>query len=149
MPAHLIKRKDCGDTYYLVDGEVTRSLKTKVKRHAEALLQQHNNGKYNLHAIPIVVAYYEDLDRAEDRAVVPTLADSRLQARLQKTYLPRFGDTLLIDVKLGVLSDFQIALIKTGNEGKERAERHRLELSRHVSRRPSRTRIPGRKRSVP
>ena len=106
MPAHLINRKDCGDTYYLVDGEVTRSLKTKV--------QQHNNGKYNLHAVPTVGAYYEIWI---ERKIEQLYRRSRIRDYKQafrKHILPRFEDTLLIDVKLGVLADFQIALIKTG-----------------------------------
>jgi hypothetical protein len=59
MPAHLIKRADCGGTYYLVDGDEIKSLKTKTKRYAEALLKQHLDGKYGLKPVETVGKYYE------------------------------------------------------------------------------------------
>lgn len=113
MPAHLIKRKDCGDTYYLVDGELTRSLKTKVKRHAEALLQQYINGKYNLNAVPTVGAYYKVWI---ERKIEPLYRRSKIrdyQQAFKKHILPQFGDTSLLEIKHGVLADFQILLLKT------------------------------------
>ena len=41
MAAHIIKRADCGGTWYLVDGNLVKSLKTKAKRYAEVLLRQY------------------------------------------------------------------------------------------------------------
>ena len=40
MPPHIIKRKDRSLTWYLVDGEVNQSLKTKNKGVAEFLLKE-------------------------------------------------------------------------------------------------------------
>ena len=114
MAAHLIRRADCGGTFYLVDGELTRSLKTKVKRYAEALLRQYTDGKYNLHAAPTVGAYYAIWI---ERKVEPLFRRSKIRDYKQafkKHILPRFEHTSLIEIKTGDLAEFQVALIKTG-----------------------------------
>jgi hypothetical protein len=49
MPAHLWKRNGI---YYLVDGESAHSLKTKVLRHADALLRQYNEKKFSMVPLP-------------------------------------------------------------------------------------------------
>src|SRR5262245_35626738 len=59
MPAHLIWKDDNGKHgYYLADGYLVKSLKTKSKAHAEALLKQYIQGKYNLNPCPTVKEFY-------------------------------------------------------------------------------------------
>jgi|GEM_PF-2817347 len=54
MPAHLKQNKY--GVYYLVDGFLNKSLKTKTKREAEARLRQYRDGKFGLDSIPTVGA---------------------------------------------------------------------------------------------
>jgi integrase len=114
MPAHLIKRADCGGTYYLVDGELTKSLKTKTKRYAEALLREYQDGKYRLAPVPTVGAYYE---RWIERKIEPLCRRAQIRDYRQafkKHILPRFKDTSLLEIRTGDLSDFQVELLRKG-----------------------------------
>ena len=48
VSAHIIKRADCGGMYYLVDGDLTKSLKTKTEEYAKKLLDQYARDRLGL-----------------------------------------------------------------------------------------------------
>jgi hypothetical protein len=52
MPAH-IKQNKYG-VWYLVDGYLCKSLKTKTKREAEVRLKQYQHGKFGMVDTPTV-----------------------------------------------------------------------------------------------
>jgi hypothetical protein len=58
MPAHIVRRSDCAGTFYLVDGERVKSLKTKTRRYAEAMLRQYLDGMYGLLPVPTMGVFY-------------------------------------------------------------------------------------------
>src|SRR5262249_3172889 len=57
MPAHLKQNKY--GVWYLVDGFLNKSHRTKTKREAEARLRQYRDGKFGLDPMPTVGAYFE------------------------------------------------------------------------------------------
>ena len=59
MPPHVKRRRDRTGTFYLIDGRIVRSLKTKVKRLAEARLDQYIRGKFDLCPKITIREYYE------------------------------------------------------------------------------------------
>ena len=59
MAAHIKKRKDRGSVWYLVDGDLIRSLETTKKGIAEQLLAKYVRGKHSLDPLPTVKEYYE------------------------------------------------------------------------------------------
>jgi integrase len=112
MPAHIIKRADCGGTWYLVDGDLIKSLKTKTRRYAEALLRQHQDGKYGLKPVETVGEYYE---RWIERQIEPLVR--KAQRRDYKQHfdcylLPKFKDVSLLEIRTGDLSDFRVELLR-------------------------------------
>ncbi len=48
MPPHIKQRKDRGSTYYLVDGDLIKSLKTRKRGSRSICLEQYIKGKYGL-----------------------------------------------------------------------------------------------------
>ena len=58
MPAHLKQNKY--GVWYLVDGYLCKSLKTKAKREAEVRLKQYQHGKFGLIQTPTVQQFYDD-----------------------------------------------------------------------------------------
>jgi len=114
MPPHLIKRHDCGGTYYIVDGDVTKSLRTKTKRYAELLLRQYQDGKYGLKPVPTVQEFY---DSWIAKKIEPLFRRSLIRDYRQaftKHILPRFKDVSLSDIGTKVLTEFQVQLIGKG-----------------------------------
>lgn len=73
MPAHLIKRKDRGSTYYLADGALLRSLRTTSRGVAEHLLKEYVRGKFGLRERQTVEQYYR---RWIARKVPPLVRES-------------------------------------------------------------------------
>ena len=115
MPAH-IKFLDNGKQHgwYLVDGYLKRSLKTTSKGEAEARLKDYIRGKFNLKPCPTVQEFY---DGWVARLVPPLYRHSRIRDHKQafrKHILPRFGTVPLVEIKTGVLRQFQAELLKTG-----------------------------------
>ena len=114
MPAHIIRRKDCGGTFYLIDGELTKSLKTKTRRYAEVLLRGYLDGKHNLGQTPTVQQFYE---KWIERKIEPLVRRSQIRDYRQAfgaRILPRFKDKCLAEIGTGELKDFQIELLKKG-----------------------------------
>jgi integrase len=91
-----------------------KSLKTRSKTYAEALLKQYNQGKLSLDPCPTVKEFY---DKWIEQQVPPLVRRSRTRDHRQafnKHILPRFGAMALKDVKTGELRVWQAELLKTG-----------------------------------
>jgi integrase len=103
MPAHIIWKEDNGKNgYYLADGYRVRSLKTKSKAHALALLKQYNQGRLSLEPCPTVKEYVRP-SRVRDHKQI-----------FDRHIIPRFGNTVLTDVKVADLRRWQAELLKGG-----------------------------------
>ena len=115
MPAHLIWKDDNGKNgYYLVDGYLVKSLKTKTKAHAEVLLKQYIRGKLNVEESPTVNEFYTTwIERQVPPLVRPSRARDHRQA-FNRHILPRFGNVSLKDVKTSELRAYQAELLKSG-----------------------------------
>ena len=111
MPAHLWKRKN--GIYYLVEGENAHSLKTRVYRHADALLRQYNEKKFNMVPLPTVAVYFDPWIERQ----IPPLVRRRTACEYRnhfKTYLlPRVGDVPLLESEYNRLYGLQLALFRT------------------------------------
>ncbi len=93
MPAHLIRRGNKKEGwFYLVDGRMAKSLKTKVRRIAEAKLNQYIRGKFRIDGGLTVGEYYEEWIREKEN-------DPMLRKSLKRSYRQHFT--------CYVLSDFQ------------------------------------------
>jgi integrase len=114
MPAYIIERADCGGTYYLVDGEHTKSLKTKTKRYAEALLRQYQDGKYNLKPVPTVKEFFDSWIQKKIEPLVRRSLPRDYNQHFDAYVLPRFKDTRLSEVGTKDLTAFQVELLQKG-----------------------------------
>ena len=72
MPAHL-KQNHLG-YWYLFDGFLKKSLKTKIKREAEVRLKQYQEGKFSLERIPTVQKFYDSWIATKIPPLVPGIA---------------------------------------------------------------------------
>lgn len=113
MPPHIIKRKDAGGNYYLVDGRLIKTLKTPVKRHAEALLERYIKGKLKLNSDMTIGEYY---DRWIETRKEPEVRKSAARDYRQhfRYILPEFRNVGFGSVTVGVLRDFRSNLRKRG-----------------------------------
>ncbi len=112
MPAHLKQNKY--GVWYLVDGYLCRSLKTKVKREADVRLKQYQQGKFGLIQTPTVQQFYDEWIA---RKIPPLVRESQAKDYRQafNAYiLPRFRHTVLSDIKTKDLGKFQAELIDKG-----------------------------------
>jgi integrase len=112
MPAHLKQNKF--GIWYLVDGYLNKSLRTKTRREAEARLRQYRDGKYGLAPVSTVESFYNEWI---EKKVPPLVRHSRLRDYKQAFgayILPRFKHTSLADIKTKQLVDFQVELLKNG-----------------------------------
>jgi hypothetical protein len=92
MPAHLKRR---GDIYYIIDGPITRSLKTTERPLANHLLKQYLKGKYGLQPTPRVGDFYRGWI---EKKIEPLYRRSQVRDYRQHFHhdiLPRFKDTRL------------------------------------------------------
>ena len=110
MPTHL-KQNEYG-YYYLVDGYVNKSLKTKSKRHAEALLRKHLEGKLGLDPLPTVKEYYEGWIETKIEPLCRVALQHGYRQHFTKHILPKFGALRSDQVKTGDLVKFQLALLQ-------------------------------------
>ena len=86
MPAHL--RKHDNGQYYLIDGRVRQSLKTDIKRLAEARLTQYLNGSVQPKSQRHSKGVLRNMDRNEKSSVTEERF-KRLLATLHALYLAR------------------------------------------------------------
>jgi len=111
MPAH-IKRRD-NDQWYLIDGSIRISLKTDVKRLAEARLAQYQHGKFSIKAVPAVGEYFEKWIEEQKPLARPSAL--RDYSQHFSTYvLPEFASTLMDAVTVDRLSSFRNKLLTRG-----------------------------------
>jgi integrase len=112
MAAHLKQNKY--GVYYLVDGYHNKSLKTKTKRYAEALLKQYLDGKYILESMPTVKKYYEQwiLTKVEP-LYRPALARDYSQ-HFNAYILDKCGSMRLDQINTGDLIQFRTELLNRG-----------------------------------
>ena len=113
MAAHIKFRKDRG-SWYIVDGDLIRSLKTDKKTVARYLRDEYIRGKYGLRPTPTVGEFYA---KWIERKVEPLVR--RSQTRDYKQHfagyiLPAFKETRLLPIGAGDLTDFQVRLIRGG-----------------------------------
>jgi integrase len=114
MPAHLIKRKDRGDIYYLVDGQKCESLKTKKKAIAEELLKRYIQGKYGLKPSLTVNEFYKSWIETKVEPLVRRSWIRDVSLHMNKYILPEFGEKRLTEVSVFALRAFQSKLITRG-----------------------------------
>ena len=108
MPAHLRKRSN--GQYYLIDGRVRQSLKTDIRRLAEARLTQYLNGAFNLNPSVTVKEYYDSW--IETKKAVSRRSGLRDYSQHFTAYiLPEFGSRSMDVVTVDQLSAFQNKLL--------------------------------------
>ena len=83
MSAHL-KRNKFG-YYCLVDGYRNYSLKTKMKREAEARLRQYREGKFGLTPVPTVQKFYDEWIEKKFRRLSATRKSETTSRRSEPT----------------------------------------------------------------
>ena len=112
MPAHLKANKY--GYYYLVDGFINKSLRTKSRAEAEARLKQYNQGKYILKQLPTVGEYYRTwmARKIEPLYRRGQIREYKYQFKLH--ILPRFEQVRLSEVRTRHLRDFQVELLGKG-----------------------------------
>jgi len=113
MPAHIKFRKE-RKSYYLIDGNLIKSLKTKKKGLAQHRLEQYIKGQYGLKPTPTVEEYFNGWI---DKKVEPLFR--RAQVRDYKQHfnayiLPKFKDTRLLAIGTGDLTNFRVELLRKG-----------------------------------
>ena len=112
MPAHIKRRKDRDGTFYLIDGRLTQSLKTKVKRFAEARLQEYNRGKFSLEPKITVGEYYERWIKTKCLSRKSALRDYK--QHFSGYLLSEFGSISLATIRVTHLSGFLTKLLGRG-----------------------------------
>ena len=111
MAAHLVKRDS---TYYLVDANLRKSLKTTKKGLAQHLLEQYIKGKYGLQPTPTVEDFFERWIETKVEPLVrrTTIRDYRMHF---KAYiLPALKHVPLAALATRDLNDFRVSLLKSG-----------------------------------
>ena len=101
--------------WYLVDGQLVRSLGTTKKGLAQHLLEQHIKGKFGLKPTPTVREVY---DRWIEGKVEPLYRRSLIRAYKQhfRAYiLPRFGDLRLSGIGTDDVEAFRLQLLRGGH----------------------------------
>jgi len=114
LAAHIKQRKDRDSIWYLVDGAVTKSLKTNKKGIAQYLLEQYIKGKYGLTPTPTVGEFYE---RWIGTKVEPLFRRSQIRDYCQHFncyIIPKFKDMRLTAVGAGNLTEFRAGLLRKG-----------------------------------
>ena len=115
MPAHILKRKDRNSIWYLADGEVTRSLKTKSKGVAEYLLKQYIRGKYGMdEPVVTLTQFYNRWIETKREPMVRRSTVQDYRQHFRANILPMFGDTDMRKIELSNLSDFKGRLLARG-----------------------------------
>ncbi len=101
--------------FYLSDGRMNRSLKTRVRRYAEALLEQYIKGKYRIEGGLTVGEYYERWIKTKREPLVRKSASRDYRQHFTRYILPEFTATPLLNVSLTMLANFrQEDLLPTG-----------------------------------
>jgi integrase len=113
MPAHIKFRKD-RKSWYLVDGDLMRSLETTKKGLAQYKLEEYIKDKHGQKPTPTVKEFY---DRWITNKIEPLFRRSKIRDYKQhfNAYiLPKFKDTRLLAVGTGDLTAFRVELLGRG-----------------------------------
>jgi integrase len=111
MPAHLKKRSDRGGIFYLVDGDLMRSLETTKKGLAQYKLEEYIKDKHGQKPTPTVQEYY---DKWIMNKIEPVFRRSKIRDYKQHFtayILPKFIDTRLLAIGTGDLTAFRVELL--------------------------------------
>lgn len=110
MPVHLKRR---GSSWYIIDGNLRKSLKTDKKGLATYLLDQYNKGKYGLGQKLSVKQYYE---RWIQTKLEPLVRASAIRDYRQHwtAYLSVLSPMLLSNVDVNALKKFRERLLSEG-----------------------------------
>ena len=133
MPPHIKQRKDRGSTYYLVDGDLIKSLKTAKKGLAQYLLEQYIKGKYGLGPMPTVQEYF---DKWIEKKIEPLFRRGLIRDYKQhfRTHiLPKFKDIRLSAIGTPELTDFRVHLLRHGLSVKVRETSSTGRLGRFIA----------------
>jgi len=116
MPPHIKSRADRGGLYYLIDGDVRRSLGTSKKGLAQHRLEQYIKGEFGLAPAVTVKEYYDQWielreKELEDGLVRPSLVRDYKQ-HFSAYILPEFGALPLNELTIGALIAFRSKLLQ-------------------------------------
>ncbi len=100
--------------YYLVDGALNKSLGTKVKRHAQALLDQYHAGKYGLGPKLTIGEYYQRWIQTKTLGLYRTHTVSDYKQHFSGYLLSEFGSTSMAKLTVSQLSEFRSKLLDRG-----------------------------------
>src|SRR5690349_6457304 len=111
MAAHLRKR---GATFYLVDGEVRRSLKTDKKTLAEARLRQYLRQEFRFGPKVTVKGYYEKWIETKKPPITRPNCRSAYVSHFQAHVLGHFRSMPLRNLGTEQLSGFRNSMVQSG-----------------------------------
>lgn len=115
MAPHIRRLKGRGSSYYLIDGRKAKSLKTPVKRYAEALLADYQRGKLGLKRHePTWQEYYEKWIKTKAGALIRKSLRVSYMQHFKSYVLPEFGQNTLSSLKTSGLSAFRAKLLARG-----------------------------------
>jgi len=115
MPPH-IKQRGAGGYYYLIDGDLRKSLSTSKKGLAQHRLEQYIRGEFGLGPKLTVKQYYDKWivlrDAEEAQGLLrPSLIQSYRQ-HFTSRILPEFGERGLDEITVASLTEFRSKLLK-------------------------------------
>jgi integrase len=114
MPPHIKKREDRGGYYYLIDGDIRRSLETKKKGLAEHRLEQYIQGAFDFDPKTLIKTFYEewinDLELKLTQSLIRKSEVGDKRQHFNAYILPEFGDRSFHDVTTPVVEKFAIKL---------------------------------------
>lgn len=111
MPAHIKQR---GSIYYLIDGEIRRSLKTTKKGLAEARLEQYIKGQFGIGPRVTVREYYDRWIANKENGQLRKSALRDYRQHFSGYLLSEFGSTSLATIRVSHLSAFIGKLLARG-----------------------------------
>jgi integrase len=112
VPPHLKQNKY--GVWYLVDGFLNKSLRTKTKREAEARLRQYRDGKFGLEPLPTVQKYFDKWILTKTPPLYRPALERDYKLAFNAHILPRFGHMRLDQLNTGDLVEFRGVLLKKG-----------------------------------
>jgi integrase len=110
MPAHIKQHGKTG-YWYLVDGYLTKSLKTKSKGEAQARLKQYGRGKFGLNPVPTVGEYYKRWIETKVAPLVRRSAEMGYKYNFGAHILPKFKHMSLSDIAYPDIVEFRKDLL--------------------------------------
>jgi integrase len=112
LPPHIKQRKDRGSTYYLIDGELIKSLKTTKKGLAQHRLEEYIKGQYGLKPTPTVKEYFEKWIETKTEPLFRRAQPRDYKQHFNAYILPKFKDVRLLAIGTGDLVAFRVELLR-------------------------------------